>query len=152
MTRNLVYTDGGGAGNPGIGAWSAIIVLPDKDVILRGGELFTTNNKMELSAVINAFEFITLNTEWLGEKWRVFTDSEYVKKGITEWIKNWEKNGWKTAAKKPVKNKHLWKQLKMLDNALKIEWQWIRGHSGNDNNERCDNLVQEMIQKLESIQ
>ncbi len=147
-----MYTDGGCSGNPGIGAWSVIIVSDDKDILLRGGELFTTNNKMELSAVINAFEFITLNKEWLGEEWIVYTDSEYVKKGITEWIGNWEKNGWKTAAKKPVKNKYLWQQLRMLDNCLNIEWQWVRGHSGNENNERCDYLVKDLIRKFESVQ
>ena len=101
----------------------------------------TTNNKMELTAVIQALKTIGDNPEWKTRKIGIYTDSQYVKNGITSWIYNWERNGWLTAAKKPVKNRELWIELKSSSEKLDLSWHWVKGHAGNPNNERCDQLV-----------
>ena len=143
-----VYTDGGCIGNPGKGAWAYLIddgVLRTEDT---AGEPLTTNNKMELQAVIEALSAISGKAEWRGRPVRIHTDSQYVRNGITAWIKTWSANGWKTAAKEPVKNQELWQQLQKWDAIVKPEWKWVKGHAGNLNNERCDALVRRTMDQL----
>ena len=135
-----VYTDGACKGNPGPGGWGVAIIISEKIVYLKGFNSKTTNNIMELTAVIEALKTINLKTTI-----KIYTDSKYVKLGITEWILNWKKNGWITSSKKDVKNKNLWIQLDKLVNKNKIEWEWIKGHSGNKFNEKVDELANEAI-------
>ncbi len=145
----VIYTDGGCSGNPGPGGWAFVVQDGNgKSITNSGGEAFTTNNKMELTAVIEALRYII---EKYGDtaKVRVFTDSQYVKQGITSWIHNWKKNGWKTASKSPVKNKELWQSLDSLREDLQIEWGWVKGHSGVELNELCDTLVGKEMQKYQ---
>lgn len=145
-----IYTDGGCSGNPGPGGWAYIIFAEKEQIEESGGEKFTTNNRMELAAVINALDFMDSNENYRKALIKFYTDSQYVKKGITEWIKNWLKNGWKTASKKPVKNKDLWEILNNLNTRMKISWNWVKGHSDNEFNNRCDSLVQEEIKRLQN--
>lgn len=141
-----IYTDGGCTGNPGIGGWAFVMSADGKPVTEQsGGSSFTTNNKMELTAVINALKACLIAD---AEKIIINTDSQYVKNGITSWIINWKKNGWKTAAKKPVKNQELWIELDKLNSQLPVIWQWVKGHAGIELNERCDFLVGQEMQKL----
>ena len=140
-----IYTDGSCTGNPGPGGWAAIIFLEDKKKELFGGEKLTTNNRMELTAAIKALEYCN---EQEGEQpslmqLKIYTDSNYVKDGITIWINNWEKNNWKTSDKKNVKNVDLWKKLKELVKFRKIEWIWIKAHSNNPMNDLVDKLAKE---------
>lgn len=135
-----IYTDGGCTGNPGPGGWGAVLLVNNEEIKLSGGLSNTTNNQMELTAVIKALEYIGKEYSF-NDELSIYTDSQYVKNGITSWINNWEKNGWKTAAKKPVKNKEFWISLRTLTNMAKIEWFWVKGHSGNKYNEMCDQLV-----------
>lgn len=144
-----VYTDGGCHGNPGCGGWACVIIDGDAEKTLSGGEAHTTNNRMELSAAINALSAISENSTWRASQIKIFSDSQYVKNGITSWIKNWKKNGWKTAAKKPVLNQDLWQKLDTLCATLVVEWNWVKGHAGNKYNELCDALCQEEMRKLE---
>ncbi len=140
-----IFTDGGCTGNPGPGGWAAVILRGASTPLeISGGEEHTTNNRMELTAVIRSLGEIGRT----GEAIELFTDSEYVQKGITEWIPQWEKRGWRTANKKPVKNRDLWIKLREFDNALSITWTWVRGHAGNKWNERCDFLVLKERQNL----
>jgi len=140
-----IYTDGGCSGNPGPGGWAFIICLKDELYQVSGGEENTTNNRMELTAVIRALEHLKeTGTE---EKVRISTDSQYVQLGISKWINNWFKNGWKTSEGKPVKNKDLWTRLSELTEELRPEWRWVKGHAGDAYNERCDELVQGEIRK-----
>ena len=144
-----VYTDGGCHGNPGPGGWACVIIAEGEARKLSGGEKSTTNNRMELTAAINALSAI-YNTERLRNCPIVLNiDSQYVKNGITGWIFGWKKNGWKTAAKKPVLNRELWEKLDALNNALKVEWNWVKGHAGVEFNEICDSLCQSEIAKFE---
>lgn len=136
-----IYTDGGCTGNPGPGGWGCIILADGTETELSGGSESTTNNQMELTAVIKALEYIGREYSFQSEL-SIYTDSQYVKNGITSWIINWEKNGWKTAAKKPVKNKEYWITLRTLTNMAKIKWYWVKGHSGDKYNELCDQLVE----------
>ena len=131
-----IYTDGSCIGNPGKGGWAAIILNNGKKTEIKGGMKDTTNNQMELLAPIKALKKIPK-----GSKVQIFTDSKYVKSGITEWIHNWKKNGWKTASKKSVKNKELWILLDEECRKHKITWEWIKGHSGHELNERADLLA-----------
>lgn len=142
-----VYTDGGCHGNPGVGGWACVIIDGENEKILSGGEEHTTNNRMELSAAINALSAISENSTWRASQIKIFSDSQYVKNGITSWIKNWKKNGWKTAAKKPVLNQDLWQKLDSLCAALNVEWTWVKGHAGNKYNEMCDALCQKEMKK-----
>jgi ribonuclease HI len=150
-----IHTDGGCIGNPGPGAWAYVLrnLLDNgefEEYSESGFSEATTNNRMELTAVIEALRKAQtlLRTAAAGDAGVVLhTDSIYVKKGITEWIHRWEANGWKTAGKKPVKNKDLWQELKILDTALPVSWQWVRGHAGNPLNEACDRAVQETIKR-----
>ena len=140
------YSDGGCLGNPGPGGWAYVLVLEKGDKIGSGGDPDTTNNRMELTAVIQALKDIHSYGPWKQSKVAFHTDSQYVHKGITQWIRRWEKNGWQTSAKKPVKNVDLWKTLGNLSKALDVEWQWVRGHSGDRLNELCDRLVKQEMQ------
>ncbi|MEO7725878.1 MAG: ribonuclease HI [Burkholderiales bacterium] len=137
-----VYTDGACKGNPGIGGWGVLLQSGDRTRELCGGEVHTTNNRMELTAVIRALEA-------LNRKCRVklHTDSKYVQLGITEWIHAWKKRGWKTADKKAVKNEDLWRQLDELAGGHDIEWLWVKGHAGHDGNERADELANRGVEQ-----
>ena len=138
-----IYTDGACVGNPGPGGWAAIILKENRKKELFGGEKLTTNNRMELTAAIKALEYCAEEeTKQLSLKQiKIYTDSNYVKDGITIWINNWEKNNWKTTDKKNVKNVDLWKKLKDLVTSNQVEWNWIKGHSKNPMNELADNLA-----------
>ena len=140
-----IYTDGSCIGNPGPGGWAAVILDGALKKELFGGEKSTTNNRMELTAAIKALEYclILQKNSFLNKEIEIFTDSLYVKKGITEWIKNWENNNWKTADKKVVKNIDLWKNLKELSESKKISWHWIKGHSNHPMNDLVDKLAKQ---------
>ena len=131
-----VYTDGACKGNPGQGGWGALILENDSSREIYGGESNTTNNRMELMAVIRALESLKEQKDII-----VFTDSTYVQKGISEWIINWKRNGWKSSNKKTVKNKDLWVELDNLNDSMSVKWQWIKGHAGHSGNERADYLA-----------
>ena len=135
-----IYTDGACSGNPGKGGWAAIILDDSNQSSISGSESNTTNNRMELIAPIMALKKIKKETEIT-----IFTDSKYVKDGITDWIINWKKNNWQTAQKKPVKNKDLWIDLEKLTENHSITWKWVKGHSGHFENERADALANEAI-------
>ena len=140
-----IYTDGACIGNPGPGGWAAVIIEKDKNEELFGGEKMTTNNRMELTAVIKALEYCNFKIDEQADfKYlKIFTDSTYVKEGITVWINKWEKNNWKTSNKKEVKNKDLWEKLKKLIGNKKIDWIWVKGHSGDAMNDLVDKLAKE---------
>ncbi len=131
-----VYTDGSCLENPGKGGWAAIIINESGRIEIKGSKENTTNNQMELTAPIMALKKIPQ-----GSKVQIFTDSKYVKSGITEWIHNWKKNGWKTADRKKVKNKNLWTKLDDLSNAFDIEWIWVKAHSNDELNNEVDLLA-----------
>ena len=131
-----IFTDGACKGNPGPGGWGALLRFGEKEKELCGGERLTTNNRMELLAVIRALESLKRRCVV-----KLHTDSQYVQKGISEWIINWKKRGWKTADKKPVKNEDLWRELDQLATQHHIEWIWVKGHAGHDGNERADALA-----------
>lgn len=138
-----IYTDGACKGNPGPGGWGALLLAGDKRKELYGGERDTTNNRMELTAVIEALGALTRPCELT-----LYTDSKYVMQGITEWMPNWKARGWRTAAKKPVKNKDLWVALDEAIGPHEIDWQWVKGHAGNPGNERADELANIGIEQL----
>ncbi len=138
-----IYTDGACRGNPGPGGWGALLLYGDAQKELYGGEQDTTNNRMELMAAIES-----LATLKRGCDLTLYTDSQYVRKGITEWIGNWKKRGWQTAAKKPVKNSDLWKRLDQAVTMHNIEWVWVKGHSGNEGNEMADQLANRGIDEM----
>ena len=135
-----IYTDGACSGNPGKGGWGALIQENDNEKKLSGSELNTTNNRMELTAVIRALEYYDEVKEI-----EVFTDSKYVMQGITEWIKNWKTNHWKTSQKKDVKNKDLWVLLDSVSAKHDIKWSWVKGHAGDYGNEIADKLATQAI-------
>lgn len=143
-----VYTDGGCHGNPGPGGWAYVVIADGEVRELSGGDAHTTNNKMELTAAINALAAIRNTARFAGRPVTLYSDSQYVKNGITTWIHGWKKNGWKTAAKKPVLNQELWQQLDALNAALSVDWQWVKGHAGVQYNERCDRLCQQEMAKF----
>ena len=132
----VIYTDGACSGNPGPGGWGAVLLFKGKEKEICGGELDTTNNRMELKAAIEALKALTRPCSV-----ELYTDSNYVKGGITQWIHNWKKNGWRTSQKKPVKNDDLWKELDQLDQQHEIVWNWVKGHSGDTYNEKADQLA-----------
>ena len=138
-----IYTDGACAGNPGPGGWAAIILQEKEKKELFGGEKHTTNNRMELTAAIKGLEFCDSQEEkqLSLKEIKIYTDSVYLKEGSTSWINNWEKNNWKTADKKNVKNVDLWKRLKELANSKQVGWNWIKGHSQDQMNELADRLA-----------
>ena len=138
-----IYTDGACVGNPGPGGWAAIVLLENEKKELFGGERLTTNNRMELIAAIKGLEYCAKQEEKQPslKLVRIFTDSTYVKEGITVWIKSWEKNNWKTANNKNVKNIDLWKKLKELVKSNQVEWNWVKGHSEDPMNDLADKLA-----------
>ena len=138
-----VFTDGGCRGNPGPGGWGAVLRFGGHERELRGSEENTTNNRMELLAAISALEAMTEPCLVV-----LTTDSTYVKDGITRWIRNWKANGWKTAAKKPVKNKDLWERLDAECLRHQVEWRWVKGHTGHAENERADGLANLAMDEL----
>jgi len=138
-----IYTDGACKGNPGPGGWGAVLEYDGQECEIYGGELATTNNRMELTAVIEALNALKRPCRIL-----LHTDSQYVQKGITEWIGGWKARGWRTAAKEPVKNVDLWKKLDEAIAEHQIEWIWVRGHSGHDGNERADALANKGVATL----
>ena len=139
-TTLKIYTDGACKGNPGPGGWGALLDYDGKIKEINGYSANTTNNIMELTAVIKSLKQLNRPCNII-----ITTDSNYVKNGITKWIHNWKKNGWKTANKKPVKNKELWENLDSLTKSHTIDWQWIKGHSGHPQNERADTLANNAI-------
>jgi ribonuclease HI len=142
MTDDLVeiFSDGACRGNPGPGGWGALLRFNNKEKELWGGEAATTNNRMELTAVIRALEALKQPS-----RVRLYTDSQYVQKGITAWILDWKRRGWRTADKKPVKNADLWRQLDELAALHDVEWHWVKGHAGHPENERADMLANKGI-------
>ena len=142
-----IYTDGACRGNPGPGGWGAFLSLGEHQKELSGAEPLTTNNRMELTAVIRALQALKRPSQL-----RIFTDSEYVRRGITEWMKSWKARGWKTADRKPVKNQDLWEQLDALASGHQIEWRGVKGHSGVPGNERVDRLANEAIDAMRARQ
>lgn len=137
-----IYTDGSSLGNPGPGGWGAILIHPKKIKKLSGGFAYTTNNRMEMTAAIEALKALTRPC-----KVTLYTDSQYLKNGITQWIKGWKKKGWKTASKTDVKNKDLWQELDALMEKHQVDFQWVKGHAGNEYNELCDSLAVEAANK-----
>jgi ribonuclease HI len=136
----VIYTDGACSGNPGMGGWGAILSFAGKEKELKGGELHTTNNRMELMAAISALEALTKPCEV-----DLHTDSQYVRNGISSWIYGWKKNGWRTADNKPVKNVDLWQKLDVALKEHKVRWHWVKGHAGHPMNERADQLARDAI-------
>lgn len=147
----IVYTDGGCSGNPGPGGWGFVIIEGSEqvgsgnEIIGSGGESMTTNNRMELTAVIEALRLIEVTSKWNGMPVSVHTDSQYVQKGITQWVTSWKRNGWRTAAKAPVKNQDLWMILDEISARIRPRWIWVKGHAGIHYNEVCDQLTQDEI-------
>jgi len=136
VKKVVIYTDGGCKPNPGPGGWAALLMSDANSKELSGGDRKTTNNQMELTAAIEALEALKEPCEV-----ELYTDSQYLKNGITSWMANWKRNGWKTASKKPVKNRDLWVRLDEATTRHKITWKWVKGHSDNEHNERVDQLA-----------
>ncbi|EAR08411.1 ribonuclease HI [Reinekea blandensis] len=143
MKTVTLYTDGGCRGNPGPGGWGAVLIYGDHEKKLKGSEPETTNNRMELLAAIEGLEAlkqaVTVD---------LYTDSKYVQQGITQWIHNWKKNGWKTAGKKPVKNQDLWQRLDSLMSKHEVNWHWVKGHAGHKYNEIADELANQAMDEM----
>ena len=145
MTEVRIYTDGACSGNPGPGGWGVLLIARGRERELCGGEAATTNNRMELTAAIRALDALKKPC-----RVALYTDSQYVRQGITEWLPTWIARGWKTSGKKPVKNQDLWQQLDALAQQHEIEWHWVKGHSGHPENERADALANQGIDELVS--
>lgn len=141
-----LYTDGACRGNPGPGGWGVLLRFKGVEKELYGGEAHTTNNRMELMAVIEGLKALTRTCQVT-----ITTDSQYVKNGMTQWIHNWKRNGWRTAGKKPVKNADLWQELDNQIAKHSVEWSWVRGHSGHPENERADALANKGIDELPGV-
>ena len=137
-----IYTDGACSGNPGPGGWGALLRYRGVEKELSGGEAHTTNNRMELMGAIAALEALTRSSDV-----RLYTDSAYVKNGITQWMPRWKANGWRTSDKKPVKNQDLWERLDAALGTHRIDWQWVKGHAGDPDNERVDALARAAVRK-----
>ena len=144
MEKIVIYTDGGCRGNPGIGGWGVWLRYIDHDKKLKGAELNTTNNKMELTASIRALQALKSNDITVD----LYTDSKYVIQGINEWIDAWKAKDWKTANKKPVKNVDLWKQLDTLNQKFSVAWYWVKGHSDDPGNDMADRLANEAMDEI----
>jgi ribonuclease HI len=143
MKKVSVFTDGACRGNPGPGGWGAVLRFAETEKELCGGELATTNNRMEMTAAIRALEA-------LREPCRVelYTDSVYLRSGITEWLPEWRRRGWRTASRKPVKNQDLWEELSALTDRHEVSWHWVKGHAGHPENERADELANRGLEEL----
>lgn len=139
----VIYTDGGCRGNPGPGAWAALLRYGEHERELSGAEPITTNNRMELMGAIVALETLTRASRVV-----LYTDSQYVKKGMTEWLRSWVARGWLTADRKPVKNADLWQRLQTAAQRHQVDWRWVRGHAGDPGNERVDLLANQAMDKL----
>lgn len=146
MKKVTIYTDGACSGNPGPGGWGALLMYGEHEKELGGGEAETTNNRMEMMAAIRALESLKQPCDIT-----LYTDSQYVMKGITEWMKGWERNGWRTADRKPVKNADLWQELARQTHRHKIQWKWVRGHNGDVHNERVDAIARAHVPDLSAI-
>ena len=147
-----IYTDGGCSGNPGPGGWAYVMVqqtFQGGQIIAKnkGAEKNTTNKRMELIAVIEALRALK-TMDNVPRSAALYTDSQYVQKGITEWIRNWKRNSWRTSDKKPVKNQDLWMELDSLAGEFRLQWEWVKGHAGNEYNELCDAMTQEAIAEI----
>ncbi|MDG1417435.1 MAG: ribonuclease HI [Maricaulis sp.] len=143
MTKITIHTDGACSGNPGPGGWGALMEWNGSRKEIKGGEADTTNNRMELMAAIKALEALKRD----GQDVILFTDSVYVRDGITKWIHGWKQRGWKTANKKPVKNVELWQELDTLNQRHSVDWRWVKGHAGDPGNERADALAGEGLEE-----
>ena len=143
MSDVTIYTDGACRGNPGPGGWGALLVAGERERELWGGEAATTNNRMELTAAIRGLEALKRRCSVA-----IYTDSQYVRNGIREWLAQWKARGWKTADRKPVKNQDLWQRLDELAAAHEVEWHWVKGHAGHPGNERADALANRGIDQL----
>jgi ribonuclease HI len=143
VNQVVIHTDGGSKGNPGPGGWGAILEWAGRRKEIKGGEPHTTNNQMELMAAIMALEALKRPCEV-----ELYTDSQYLRNGITAWIFGWKRNGWRTADRKPVKNAELWRRLDAAATRHTVHWHWVRGHAGHDLNERADQLVNEAITEM----
>ena len=139
-----IYTDGGCRGNPGIGGWGALLKMGEHQKVIKGNSKETTNNRMELTAAIEGLNALTKPCHVV-----LTTDSRYVQDGITKWMANWKKNNWKTAAKKPVKNKDLWQELEKAVEQHTVEWAWVKGHAGHTENEIVDDLANQAMDELQ---
>jgi ribonuclease HI len=143
MAKVWIYTDGACRGNPGPGGWGALLRYGEHEKEIYGAEAETTNNRMELMAAIRALESLSRPCEVT-----VVTDSQYLRKGITEWLPQWKRRGWKTADKQPVKNQDLWERLERAIHTHQVQWDWIKGHSGHPDNERADQLANRAIDEM----
>ena len=143
MKKIDIYTDGACRGNPGPGGWGALLIYKDTDKAIYGGEKNTTNNRMEMTAIIEALKIVKMDCTIT-----LYTDSKYVMDGITKWLPNWKKKGWITSNKKPVKNKDLWQILEESISKHNIEWRWVKGHAGIPGNEKADELANQGIDEL----
>lgn len=150
MDTVKIYTDGGCSGNPGPGAWAYVLLAGETRLEAAQGAPDTTNNRMELLAVISALRELDAHPQWSAAPLEIYTDSAYVQKGITQWIRVWEANGWRTSTKQPVKNQDLWQELRSLSRGRRIAWHWLEGHAGHRHNEECDRLVQRAIARLKA--
>ena len=147
MAAVEIYTDGACRGNPGPGGWGAILRSGDHEKEIKGAEVLTTNNRMELTAAIQALAALKRGCDVM-----LYTDSQYVRKGILEWMPQWKARGWKTADKKPVKNQDLWERLDAEAQRHELEWQWVKGHAGHPENERVDALANTAIDEMLALQ
>ncbi len=145
LPKVSIYTDGACSGNPGPGGWGAILRFGETEKELKGGELHTTNNRMELMAAISALEALKKPCEVA-----LYTDSQYVRQGITGWIHGWKRNGWRTADKKPVKNADLWQRLDAAAARHVVDWRWVKGHAGDPGNERADALANRGLREAQA--
>jgi ribonuclease HI len=142
MSSVEIYTDGACRGNPGPGGWGVLLLTNETEKELCGGDIATTNNRMELVAAIQGLSALSRRCNVV-----LYTDSEYVRRGISEWLPNWKKRGWKTANRKPVKNDDLWRKLEDLAAQHDIDWRWVKGHAGNPGNERADQLANDGLER-----
>ncbi|HET7923178.1 MAG TPA: ribonuclease HI [Gammaproteobacteria bacterium] len=143
MSEVTIYTDGACRGNPGPGGWGVVLMSGEREKTLKGAEVETTNNRMELTAAVQALNALTR-----GCGVTLYTDSEYVRRGISEWLPAWKQRGWKTAGKKPVKNMDLWQALDQAAARHRVAWHWVRGHAGNPGNEQADRLANQAIDEM----